>query len=158
MMPNIPDLVEWGQISGVAILCGFIVGLERQISGKPAGIRTSVLICLGCAYFITLAQLTSPDSAAHGRVLGQLATGIGFLGAGVIINTKYQVIGMTSASVIWILATIGAAIGFQLYYHAVATALLTVALLFLIHKLETRFKIFRKGNHAVVHKDMEIPK
>ena len=118
----------WAGI-GVSVACGAIVGLERQLRGKPAGVRTSILICMGTAVFIRLGTSLEGTTADPGRVLGQLVTGVGFLGAGVMFSREGTVVGMTTAAVVWVLAAIGAAIGFQLYAGAVALALVTVAIL-----------------------------
>lgn len=121
---------------GVSVLCGAIVGLERQVRGKPAGVRTSILICLSTAVFIHLgvgetSALTDPT-----RVLGQVVTGVGFLGAGVILTREGAVSGVTTAAVIWVLAATGSAIGLGNYAGAVALALVTVAVLTGVEFLE----------------------
>lgn len=108
---DLTTLQFWGAI-GIAVFCGTIIGLERQWRGKPAGIRTSILICLGTTLFIRLSVVHSGEYADPTRVLGQVVTGIGFLGAGVIFARGGTVVGITSAAVIWILASIGAMIGF----------------------------------------------
>ena len=90
-----------------AILCGLIIGLERQLSDKPAGIRTSILICLGTYVFVSAIQLVQGSDIDPTRIIGQIITGIGFIGAGVILTRGGIVIGITSASVIWLLAGIG---------------------------------------------------
>ena len=75
-------------VVGVAIVCGGVVGFERQVRGKPAGVRTSILVCLGTSVFIHLgAAVVGPGSDAT-RVLGQLVTGGGFLGAGVMFSRE----------------------------------------------------------------------
>ena len=99
----------WVTVSA-AVLCGGIVGLERQLRGKPAGVRTSILVCLGTAVFIHLGATQSGPGTDPTRVLGQLVTGIGFLGAGVMFSREGVVSGVTTAAVIWVLAAIGAAI------------------------------------------------
>lgn len=132
----------------VAIICGGIVGLERQISGKPAGIRTSILICLGTSIFITLGVVHSEGNFDSTRVLGQVVTGIGFLGAGVIIAHGGIVRGITSAAVIWILAGIGSIIGFGHFKEAIILSLLTVLLLTGNRFLESKVSFLRKSDRA----------
>src|SRR5688500_9804511 len=100
----------WARV-GMALLCGGIVGLERQLRGKPAGIRTSALICIGTSMFVYLGRQLEGDHGDPARVVGQVVTGIGFLGAGVIMTRNGLLTGVTSAAVIWILAAAGAAIG-----------------------------------------------
>jgi putative Mg2+ transporter-C (MgtC) family protein len=133
---------------GVAVLCGGVVGFERQIRGKPAGIRTNILICLGTAIFVKLSTLFGGQSTDPTRVLGQVVTGIGFLGAGVIIARGGHVKGVTSAAVIWTLAGIGAMIGFGRFAPAIALALTTVVILTVIEFLEVSFRRLRSGEHA----------
>jgi putative Mg2+ transporter-C (MgtC) family protein len=77
----------------VAVLCGLIVGLERQLSGKPTGIRTSSLVCLGTYIFVSVSQLIQGPNVDPGRIAGQVITGIGFIGAGVILTRQGVVIG-----------------------------------------------------------------
>ena len=125
----------WAAI-GVSVACGAIVGLERQMRGKPAGVRTSILICMGTAVFIRLGTSLSAAPADPTRVLGQLVTGVGFLGAGVMFSREGTIVGMTSAAVVWVLAAMGAAIGFELYSGAVALALVTVVILVGIDLIE----------------------
>jgi putative Mg2+ transporter-C (MgtC) family protein len=134
-------------VIGYAILCGGIVGLERQFRGKPAGVRTSILVCLGTSVFIHLGTAIPGAGADPTRVLGQLVTGIGFLGAGVMFSNQGVVSGVTTAAVIWILAAIGAAIGLGRYAGALALAIVTVALLVGIHFLESGIKQLTRGVH-----------
>ena len=134
---------------GVAIVCGALVGLERQIRGKPAGIRTSILICMGTQLFVQIGSFVGSGSSDPSRVLGQIVTGIGFLGAGVILTRGGIVEGVTSASVIWILAATGALIGIRHYSAALTIAVLTVAILSGVEILENRIKRLRHGVHTM---------
>ncbi|HMO18449.1 MAG TPA: MgtC/SapB family protein [Oligoflexia bacterium] len=102
--------LTWTQL-GAAILCGFLLGIERQVRGRPAGIRTAIMICLGSEIFVHLGTTIDVPGADATRVLGQIVTGVGFLGAGVMLARGSMVIGVTSASLIWIMAAVGATIG-----------------------------------------------
>ena len=133
---------------GVAVLCGTIVGLERQLRGKPAGVRTSTLICLGTAVFVHLGSSVGIAGGDPTRVLGQIVTGIGFLGAGVILTRQDAIYGVTTAAVIWTLASIGAAIGFGYYQGAVALSIVTVGVLAGIEFLESRVRGLTRGVYA----------
>jgi len=133
---------------GIAALCGGIIGFERQIRGKPAGIRTSILICLGTSIFVHLGATFGGTNVDPTRVLGQVVTGIGFLGAGVIIAHEGLVKGVTSAAVIWVLAGIGAMIGFGLFIPAVALSFVTVGILTGVELLENSVRRLRRGAHA----------
>ncbi|MDX1442160.1 MAG: MgtC/SapB family protein [Gammaproteobacteria bacterium] len=133
---------------GMAISCGGIIGLERQLRGKPAGIRTSILICLSTTIFIHLGALSSGEIGSDAtRVLGQVVTGVGFLGAGVIISREGTVIGVTTAAVVWALAAIGATIGFGFYLGAIALSIVTVLVLWIMDVLEASVNAFARGAH-----------
>jgi putative Mg2+ transporter-C (MgtC) family protein len=123
----------------LATFLGAIIGLQRELSGKEAGLRTNMLICLGSALFTVLSiyGFLGSDPA---RVAGGVATGIGFIGAGVILHrTGGVVTGLTTAATIWAVAGIGMAAGAGLYIvSAVATAL-TLVILMLPH-------FHRRGN------------
>jgi len=128
------------------VVCGFIIGIERQMKGKPVGIRTSILICMGTMLFIYLGiQIQGGTEVA--RVLGQVITGIGFLGGGVIMTRGDIVSGVTSAAIVWLLAGIGAAIGFQLYNVAFTICLVALSILIGVERLEDVFKKLQQGVH-----------
>ena len=119
-----------------SVFCGFLVGIERQWHKKPIDIRTSILVCLGTMAFIYLGEEVVGGEKDATRVLGQVVTGIGFLGAGVIMTRQGAVQGVTSASVVWVLASIGAAIGFGRYSMAVTLSVVTVFVLALLQVVE----------------------
>ncbi|MDW7774190.1 MAG: MgtC/SapB family protein [Desulfobulbaceae bacterium] len=143
-----PLTAEFWTRLGVTILCGGIIGLERQLRGKPAGIRTSILICLGTVVFVSLGTSLNPGAQDSSRVLGQVVTGIGFIGAGVIMGKENIVKGVTSAAIIWTLAAIGASIGLGLLTTAVALTLVTVGVLLGVEFLESSFRKLRRGVHS----------
>ncbi len=129
-------------------LCGGIVGLERQLCGKPAGIRTSTLICMGTYIFVVTGVPLAGGAGDPSRVIGQVVTGIGFLGAGVILTREGAVVGVTSAATIWVLAAIGVLAGMERYPAAIATALLTVGILVGVNLLENLFVSLQRGVHS----------
>ena len=129
-----------------SILCGGIIGLERQLRGKPAGIRTSILICLGTEIFVS--HGTSLAGGDQYRVLAQVVTGVGFLGAGLIISQEGTVRGVTSAAVIWVLAAIGATIGLGHFEEAVVFVMVSIGVLTGVEYLENSFRKLRSGVHA----------
>jgi putative Mg2+ transporter-C (MgtC) family protein len=141
-----PEL--WSRV-GMALLCGGIIGLERQLRGKPAGMRTSSLICLGTAMFIYLGSAMQGEAGDPSRVLGQVVTGIGFLGAGVIMTRNGLVTGVTSAAVVWLLAAVGSAVGVGRFGVALAMSLVSVGVLVGVERLEHAFSALRRGVHAV---------
>ena len=130
----------------VAVFCGFIVGFERQWYGKPAGIRTSILICLSAYIFVRLGQYYQPDIGSI-RIVGQIVTGVGFLGAGVIIAKEGLVQGVTSAAVIWIIAAMGSLIGLGNYISALWVAVATLLILLGITALEQVSRRLKRGVH-----------
>jgi putative Mg2+ transporter-C (MgtC) family protein len=143
--PLNPDTPDFWLRLGTAILCGGIIGLERQLRGKAAGIRTSILICLGTQLFVSLGASFGGDRVDPTRVLGQVVTGIGFLGGGVILAREGAVIGVTSAAVIWVLAALGALIGLGHLVAAVVLTMVTVGLLIGVELLESVFRRLREG-------------
>jgi putative Mg2+ transporter-C (MgtC) family protein len=98
-----------------AILCGALIGSERERKGKPAGLRTNTLICLGATLYMLASEFLLQKFGVQGtdptRIAAQVVTGIGFLGAGTIIQSRGEVIGLTSAATIWVVAAIGLLIG-----------------------------------------------
>lgn len=114
----------------IAIVCGAMLGFERQYKNKTAGFRTIILICLGSALFTMVAQQS-------GQLVNiNIVTGIGFIGAGVIFKDNYSVNGLTTAAVIWISAAIGMAAGSGNYTLALVSTVLTLLILVLFHILE----------------------
>jgi len=130
----------------VSVICGGIIGFERQYRGKPAGIRTSILICLGTQVFVS--HGTSLASGDQYRVLAQVVTGIGFLGAGLMISQEGTVRGVTSAAVIWVLAAIGATIGLGHFTEALVFVMVTVGVLSGVEYMENSIRKLRSGVHA----------
>ena len=144
---EISDPMFWAKVLA-AVACGFIFGIERQIKGKPVGIRTSCIITLGTVAFIHLGLLQSKLEADHIRLLGQLVTGVGFLGAGVIFTQGGLVNGVTSASIIWLLTAAGAAIGFEHFDMAFVLSIVGVGILWGVQLLEHGFRNLRRGVHG----------
>lgn len=105
---------------GLSIAIGLMIGFERETRNKDAGISTSILIITGAMLFAFTSQFTGGDTA---RVAAQIVTGIGFIGAGLIIRDGSNVRNLTTAAGIWLGAGIGMAIGFQLYTVAVICGL-----------------------------------
>lgn len=135
----------WTQLI-CAMIAGAIVGLERQMSGKPIGIRTSILICISTSVFAALSGINDPATLDL-RLVGQIITGIGFLGAGVILTRDGIVIGVTSAACIWILAAIGITIGIGHHASGIKLSILAVIVLWGVDTAEKRIKALRKGLH-----------
>ena len=118
----------------LAVLFGGAIGLERQISGKPAGLRTNILICLGSALLMDLSlQVGIIDGGVRigdpARIGAQIVSGIGFIGAGTIMQARGAVIGLTTAATIWVVAAIGMTVGAGHYIEAGGAAVLVAAVL-----------------------------
>jgi putative Mg2+ transporter-C (MgtC) family protein len=109
----------------LAAFLGGVIGLERELRGYPAGIRTLALVTMGALLFTDVSQLLGGDD----RVAAGIVTGIGFLGAGVIFREGYTVRGITTAATIWAAAAIGMAIGRQLYIVATAGTVIVFVVL-----------------------------
>jgi putative Mg2+ transporter-C (MgtC) family protein len=134
----------WYEI-GVSLLCGSIIGIERELRGKPTGMRTCVLICLGTAIFVRMGNIVATDQSDPTRVVGQVVTGIGFLGGGVILARGEVVTGVTTASVVWLLAAIGTMIGVGQFAAAVAVSGVAVGILVGFELLEKAIARLRPG-------------
>ncbi|MEX0965390.1 MAG: MgtC/SapB family protein [Pseudohongiellaceae bacterium] len=140
------DPFTWPEI-GSAILCGFIIGFERQLRGKPVGIRTSSLIILGTYVFVTASFYVATDDTDPSRIIGQVVTGIGFLGAGVMLSRDGMVMGVTSAATIWGLAAIGVCIAAVSIAPAIKLSVIFVLILVGVDLLEESFVSLTRGVH-----------
>jgi putative Mg2+ transporter-C (MgtC) family protein len=115
---------------GLATVLGGAIGLERELGGKPAGLRTNILICLGSVLYTHISiALMGPNSSDPTRVAGQIVTGVGFIGAGTILHARGAIVGLTSAATIWVVAAIGVALGSGFYLESVGTTLIVLAVL-----------------------------
>jgi putative Mg2+ transporter-C (MgtC) family protein len=130
---------------GLAVVGGALVGLERQVHDKPAGLRTNMLVALGAAGFVLTAlastQLVAPGEGQLGfdptRILQGIVGGIGFLGAGVIIHSSEDIQGITTAAAMWVVAAVGAACGFGHFDLAAAMVVACLAALYPLGYLQT---------------------
>ena len=151
-MSEIPLTEDWLRLEevlipflvrcGAAAICGAMVGLERELRHKPAGFRTNILICIGAAMYMTVGLLVVQDGHNPGdpmRIAAQVVTGIGFLGAGTIIQSGRRVTGLTSAATIWVVAAIGIIAGAGYPILAFVSSCLVVLTLVLLREVENRF-------------------
>jgi len=116
----------------LAFLFGAIIGYERESEHKPAGLRTNVLVCLGSCLIVLFEVFyheSHPNASDHLRMAAQVVTGIGFLGAGTIIQTRSQVKGLTTAATIWVTSAIGMAVGGGFYYAATIAVIIVFLIL-----------------------------
>ncbi|HJU69872.1 MAG TPA: MgtC/SapB family protein [Gemmatimonadaceae bacterium] len=138
----------------LAVLLGGIVGVERELSGKPAGLRTNILICLGSALLMDLSITIGQAEGRLGdpaRIAAQVVTGVGFLGAGTIMQARGEVVGLTTAATIWVVAAIGLAVGAGHRAEAVAAALLVTLVLTALGWLERWMLSFRRVVNGTIH-------
>ncbi len=138
---------SWTAI-GSSILCGAIIGFERQLRGKPVGIRTSSLIVLGTYIFIASSVLVATDMSDPSRIIGQVVTGIGFLGAGVMLAKEGVVVGVTSAATIWGLAAVGVCIAVIDSVVAIKLSIVMVAILYGVDAFEEYSSVLTRGAHS----------
>ncbi|MBZ5599250.1 MAG: MgtC/SapB family protein [Acidobacteriia bacterium] len=126
----------------VAAILGGIIGLERELRHKPAGLRTNMFICFGAAMFTVLGdELASSFGGDHTRVAAQIIPGIGFIGAGSILHSRGSVTGLTTAATLFVVASVGMAAGGGLYITAAfATGVILIALA-VLGKLERQFAL-----------------
>lgn len=127
---------------GVAVLCGAIVGLERELKRKAAGFRTNILICLGASMYMGVGLLVTgatgqPSDPA--RIAAQVVTGIGFIGAGCIIQERRRITGLTTAATIWVVAAIGIISGAGFPLLAIVSSVIVVLTLAVLGLFEKRF-------------------
>lgn len=135
---------------GLALVSGALVGWERHAAGKPAGLRTHMLVSVGAAIFVMAALEASEDSAS--RVAQGIAAGIGFLGAGEIFQFsqrsggKPRVTGLTSAAAIWVSAALGISAGYGLWRLVVAGSAITLFVLTVAKRAERHISTGDDGN------------
>lgn len=124
----------------LATLLGGVIGLEREVKRKPAGLRTIMFISIGSAMYTLLSEKMGQRYGGDPlRIASQLIPGIGFIGAGAILREGGSVIGLTTAAIIFITASIGMAIGAGFYFTAIAAAVLTLFLLLVAGWAESRY-------------------
>lgn len=130
---------------GLAVVLGGVVGLERELKGKPAGLRTNILICVGATLFTDLSRHLAGANGDPARIAAQILPGVGFIGAGTILHTRGSVTGLTSAATIWVVAAVGMALGSRAYVEAVGTTVLIMVVLQGLGYAETYLE--RKNAH-----------
>jgi len=129
----------------LAAVLGGVIGLEREVHGKPAGLRANMFICLGSALFTILSgELAAESGGDPTRIASQLIPGIGFIGAGSIIRARGSVTGLTTAATIFVLASIGMAVGAGRYATALFMTLVILTGLWVLGRLEKRLALKRE--------------
>jgi putative Mg2+ transporter-C (MgtC) family protein len=133
----------------LAVVLGGAIGLEREIKAKPAGLRTNILICVGSVLLTDVSVRIGlidggPRFGDPGRIAAQIVSGIGFLGAGTIMQGGGMVTGLTSAATIWVVAALGIAIGAGLYVEAAGAGLLVMVVLASLGRVEHKIRRLRR--------------
>ena len=132
----------------ISVVLGFVIGFERELTSKFAGLRTHILVCVGSCIFTILSIFVFPTVMANGhyeaygdpaRIAAQVLTGIGFIGGGTVLRHGSSVFGLTTAATLWTTASIGMAVGCGQVILGVVAAILTLIVLILVRKLETCF-------------------
>jgi len=137
----------------LAAFLGAAIGLERELSGKSAGLRTNLLICLGAALFTIISKrLAGVTEGSTTRIAAQIVTGVGFLGAGAVIQDRRGVHGLTTAATIWLVASIGMACGAGFHDLAAIATLIVIVVLAGLSKLAKPL-----ARYVEKHKAQNIP-
>jgi len=154
-MPSLQQIhdalrTEMASIVGVSILrlvvaafLGGLIGFERELKHRPAGLRTNLFICLGAAMYTLLSDTLAVEHLGdHTRIAAQIIPGIGFIGAGTIIHAGRDLVtGITSAATLFVVASIGMAVGGGLYLTAVFSTVLILICLFILGRAEEQFSL-----------------
>ena len=139
----------------LAAILGGLIGIEREIRDKPAGLRTNILICVGSTLFMSLstqvAQLLGGDPT---RIAAQIISGIGFLGAGAVLHSHGFVLGLTTAATIWVVAGVGMALGSGMYLVAAFATAMSLVTLYFLSFIEDKIQGRRSYSYALVVTDL----
>lgn len=136
----IPRHIAMPLLTLAAGLFGALVGVEREIKEKPAGVRTLSLVSIGACIFTMVSALVAGDTADPGRIAAQVVSGIGFLGAGAILRSPLGVVGMTTAATIWVAAAIGMVVGAGHVGAGLGLSLLVLLLLNGVSRIEAIYQ------------------
>lgn len=142
-LPTDPEQVA-GLLARIvlAAFLGGAIGIERELRHKAAGLRTQMFICIGSAFFTILSsELASVWGGDHTRIAAQIIPGIGFIGAGTILHARASITGLTTAATLFVVASIGMAVGGGLYVLALLVTILALIALFLLGWLEARVSL-----------------
>jgi len=139
----------------LAAVLGGIIGIEREIRDKPAGLRTNILICVGSTLFMSIstkvAEMLGGDPT---RIAAQIISGIGFLGAGAVLHSHGFVLGLTTAATIWVVAGVGMALGSGMYLVAVFTTGMSLITLYFLSFIEDKIQGRKSYSYALVVTDL----
>jgi putative Mg2+ transporter-C (MgtC) family protein len=165
----VPQILEIARILRIdlliklalAVVLGGIIGFERELAGKPAGLRTNILICIGAALLMDVSTrvgiIDGHRVGDPGRIAAQIVSGIGFLGAGTILQGQGVVTGLTSAATIWVVAAIGMTVGAGFYIEGIGAGLLVTFVLAGLGGLERWVQRARRVVSATVRTRVSTP-
>ena len=124
-----------------ASIAGGALGMERESSNKSAGLRTNMIVSVGASIYVMISTtiLEGSTTGDPSRVMGQIVTGIGFLGAGVILHQGSNVKGLTTAATIWCSAALGCLAGFGMYWELATSTVLIIIINSVLRKIDNRF-------------------
>src|SRR5215813_8477587 len=139
----------------IAAVLGGLVGLEREIRDKPAGLRTNMLICMGATQFMVIStQAAKVLGGDPMRIAAQIITGIGFLGAGAVLHSHGFVVGLTTAATVWVVAGVGMALGAGMYAVAIFTTGMSLITLYFLSFIEDKIQGRRSYSYSLVVTDL----
>jgi putative Mg2+ transporter-C (MgtC) family protein len=125
----------------LAAILGGVIGLERELKHRPAGLRTNMFICFGAALFTVLSRALAAEPSDYTRIAAQIIPGIGFIGAGSILHTRGLTTGLTTAATLFVVASVGMAAGGGLYVTAAFATVVVLITLFALGHLEQTFNL-----------------
>ena len=138
-----------------ALLLGFAIGFEREVTNKDAGLRTNILVCLGACIFTIISIYGFPEVAISGeemgtrdtaRVAAQIVTGIGFIGGGTVLRHGFNIYGLTTAATLWVSASVGMACGAGMYGLAIISTVLSILILVVVRLFEKNVLVTSSKN------------
>jgi putative Mg2+ transporter-C (MgtC) family protein len=139
----------------LAAILGGIIGIEREIRDKPAGLRTNILICVGSTLFMSIstkvAEILGGDPT---RIAAQIISGIGFLGAGAVLHSHGFVLGLTTAATIWVVAGVGMALGSGMYTVALFATAMSLVTLYFLSFIEDKIQGRKSYSYSLVVSDL----
>jgi putative Mg2+ transporter-C (MgtC) family protein len=140
----------------LAAVLGGVIGLERQLRHKPAGLRTNMFICFGAAMFTVLSKQLAGVESDSARIAAQIIPGIGFIGAGSILHAKTSVTGLTTAATLFVVASVGMAAGGGLYRTAFFATLIILLSLVLLGRVEAVWSLkYFASNYEVTGRNVD---
>jgi putative Mg2+ transporter-C (MgtC) family protein len=142
----------------VAVLCGGAIGMERELGGKSAGLRTSIIVCVGSMLFTVISfQMATKFGGDPTRIAAQIVTGIGFLGAGAILHERGRgITGLTTAAMIWLMSAIGVMIGSGSLVSAMVITMAGVFALLALKRIEKLIDRRRRHTYTITFPDTPL--